>query len=426
MAQIDRFLEMMATGNFDRAVLVNDHNGQMWSGAKESPGPAIPLLQLQTIVQEVTPPAMRGQLNGDGELNFVHVSPKGPYSIGVEKNNGSLRVNIQAGGDAASDHGAEAAAKLSRPAESGGENAPASTRAASHGPSYAADDSTVEVNELTDGVVHGKGGTRRIQHIDELFRHIKDIEASDLHLSSNVMPMIRDQGIMKSLDEYEVNDPARLQELLFKIAPERNREEWEDVRDTDFAYEIPGVARFRCNFFADRHGIGAVFRLIPSDVLTVKQLGLPPVMTDLCKLSKGLVVVTGPTGSGKSTTLAALIDHINKTREDHIITIEDPVEFVHNNIKCLINQREVHVHNRQLQARPASRFAPKTRTSRWSAKCAIWKQSPSRLKPPKPAIWFSARCTPQPRRPRLTASSTSFPPTSRRRFASCYQSRSKA
>ena len=133
-------------------------------------------------------------------------------------------------------------------------------------------------------------------------------------------------------------------QLLAPIMPEKNRKEYSERHDTDFAYEIAGLARFRANIFADRRGPGAVFRVIPSKILTAEQLGLSPHILQLCQLNKGLVLVTGPTGSGKSTTLCAMIDYINKTRQDHIITIEDPIEFVHPNQKCLINQREVHTH----------------------------------------------------------------------------------
>jgi twitching motility protein PilT len=126
--------------------------------------------------------------------------------------------------------------------------------------------------------------------------------------------------------------------------PARNKEEYERTRDTDFSYELPGAARFRCNAFRDRHGPGAVFRLIPSKVATVEELGLPQAVQEFCRLPKGLILVTGPTGSGKSTTLAAMIDLINRTRKDHIITIEDPIEFVHENKSCMINQRELHSH----------------------------------------------------------------------------------
>ena len=131
--------------------------------------------------------------------------------------------------------------------------------------------------------------------------------------------------------------------------PAVNQAEFEARHDTDFAYEIAGLARFRANVFMDRQGVGAVFRVIPSKILTAEQLGLSPHVLDLCKLTKGLVLVTGPTGSGKSTTLCAMIDYINRNRTDHIITIEDPIEFVHQNQKCLINQREVHNHTRSFK-----------------------------------------------------------------------------
>jgi twitching motility protein PilT len=137
--------------------------------------------------------------------------------------------------------------------------------------------------------------------------------------------------------------------LLKEIMPAVNQAEFEARHDTDFAYEIAGLARFRANVFMDRQGVGAVFRVIPSKILTAEQLELSPHVLDLCKLTKGLVLVTGPTGSGKSTTLCAMIDYINRNRTDHIITIEDPIEFVHQNQKCLINQREVHNHTRSFK-----------------------------------------------------------------------------
>jgi twitching motility protein PilT len=126
--------------------------------------------------------------------------------------------------------------------------------------------------------------------------------------------------------------------------PEKNKQEFSERHDTDFAYEIAGLARFRANVFMDRKGRGGVFRVIPSNILTAEKLGLSPAILTLCKLNKGLVVVTGPTGSGKSTTLCGMIDYINRNRKDHIITIEDPIEFVHENKSCAINQREVHNH----------------------------------------------------------------------------------
>ncbi len=181
--------------------------------------------------------------------------------------------------------------------------------------------------------------------MDVLFKKMAELGASDLHLSVSVPPMMRKDGRMKVLREGDpALTPETMRELLTSIMPERNREEFESRNDTDFAYEIPGLARFRCNIFMDRKGMGAVFRIIPTKMTTAAQLGLSEAVLGLTKLSKGLVVVTGPTGSGKSTTLSAMVNEINMTREDHIITIEDPVEFVHENIKCLVNQREVHNH----------------------------------------------------------------------------------
>ena len=180
--------------------------------------------------------------------------------------------------------------------------------------------------------------------IDSLFKRMVDAGASDLHLSATLRPMFRVNGDMQSVEGSEATSPQRMTEILNEIAPERNRLQFAQEWDTDFAYEVPGLARFRANYFIDQNGPGAVFRVIPTEVLTAAQLGLPKVVTDLCRLPKGMVLVTGPTGSGKSTTLAAMIDHVNTYRTDHIITIEDPIEFVHAQKRCLINQREVHRH----------------------------------------------------------------------------------
>ena len=187
--------------------------------------------------------------------------------------------------------------------------------------------------------------TMMTARMDAMFHRMAEVGASDLHLSVSMPPMVRKDGKMQPMECNEgVLAPEIMRELLHSIMPQKNIEEFERRNDTDFAYEIEGLARFRCNIFMDRKGMGAVFRIIPTKILTAEQLGLSKAIMDLCSLSKGLVVVTGPTGSGKSTTLCAMVDHINKSREDHIITIEDPIEFVHDNQKCLVNQREVHNH----------------------------------------------------------------------------------
>ncbi len=187
--------------------------------------------------------------------------------------------------------------------------------------------------------------------INALLRLMVKLDASDLHLTTGERPLARVSGDMRPVDpSLGVMSDADLRELLMPIATTKGRADFEATNDADFAHLIEGVARFRCNYFMERRGIGAVFRQIPFNILSPEQLGLSKHVLDLCSLSKGLVLVTGPTGSGKSTTLATLIDFVNRHRSDHIITIEDPIEFVHESKKCLVNQREVGVHTRDFKS----------------------------------------------------------------------------
>ena len=176
--------------------------------------------------------------------------------------------------------------------------------------------------------------------IDAFFKLMQDTGASDLHMIAGNPPLLRIQGDMERV-KYQVLDHPELKAMLFEICPEDKAKLFEETGDIDFAYEIPGLARYRANFFMQKNGIAAVFRNIPSKILTVEELGLPPTISRLALLKKGLVLVTGPTGSGKSTTLAAIIDYANKMRKDNIITIEDPVEFTHQSQSCVISHREV-------------------------------------------------------------------------------------
>ena len=180
--------------------------------------------------------------------------------------------------------------------------------------------------------------------MERLFRDLVKLGGSDLHLSTESRPMMRVDGDLKEFEGYDPLDAGTTLRVLLEIAPERNVEEFKESGDTDFAYEIEGLGRFRCNLFQDLKGPGGVYRIIPTDILSASDLGLSNAICQLANLTKGLVLVTGPTGSGKSTTLATLIDLVNSSRHDHIITIEDPIEFVHPNKKCLVNQREVHIH----------------------------------------------------------------------------------
>ncbi|MBW2558476.1 MAG: type IV pilus twitching motility protein PilT [Deltaproteobacteria bacterium] len=179
--------------------------------------------------------------------------------------------------------------------------------------------------------------------IDAFFKLMNEQGASDLHLVAGQQPALRIRGEIERV-KYSPLESDDLRSMLYEITPEHKIKQFEETGDVDFAYEIPGLARYRANFFQQKWGVAAVFREIPSKILTTAQLGLPPVAAKLASLPRGLVLVTGPTGSGKSTTLAAIIDEANRTRKDHIITIEDPIEFVHESKECIVNQREVGLH----------------------------------------------------------------------------------
>ena len=177
--------------------------------------------------------------------------------------------------------------------------------------------------------------------IDQLLAFAVKNKASDLHISAGVPPMIRVDGDVK-----RINMPAlshkEVHSMIYDIMNDKQRKAYEEFFETDFSFELPDISRFRVNAFNQARGAGAVFRTIPTEILTLEELGAPKIFKDIAMYPRGIVLVTGPTGSGKSTTLAAMVDYINENRPDHILTIEDPIEFVHESRRCLINQREVH------------------------------------------------------------------------------------
>ncbi|WP_028117328.1 type IV pilus twitching motility protein PilT [Ferrimonas senticii] len=195
--------------------------------------------------------------------------------------------------------------------------------------------------------------------ITELLAFSVKHNASDLHLSAGVSPLIRVDGEVRKIN-LPALDHKEVHGLIYDIMNDKQRKDYEEHLEIDFSFEVPGLARFRVNAFNQSRGAGAVFRTIPSEVLTLETLGAPEIFRDIAEMPRGLVLVTGPTGSGKSTTLAAMIDHINKTRHDHILTIEDPIEFVHQSQNCLVNQREVHrdTHSFEAALRSALREDP--------------------------------------------------------------------
>ena len=165
--------------------------------------------------------------------------------------------------------------------------------------------------------------------------------ASDLHLTAGVRPMVRLRGELQPLDDFEVCTPPALERALYGMLPAKKREHFEDALELDFSHSLPGVARFRVNLYRQRGSVGAAFRVIPFELRPLEDLGVPPAVASFAHMPRGLVLVTGPTGSGKSTTLASIVDLANRTRRDHIMTVEDPIEFLHEHKSCVVNQREV-------------------------------------------------------------------------------------
>lgn len=295
---------------------------------------------LETIVEEIAPSGAAKTLRDGGTVEFDYTSGKGA----------AVKVTFSAttSGDwrgSVTPLSAEQAAPLLLELEEVGPGAPP---ASPPNPASLATEARPAVSPGRTLVLPDAGEPRVAASAGEprLYRFLRQLitaGGSDLHLSAGEIPRCRIHGEIKLMQHPPLSD-LEMRELLFAIAPSRARQQFEASRDADFGISIEGLARFRANYFEDRKGMGAVFRQIPFQVLTPEQLGLPKSVLDLCWLSKGLVVVTGPTGSGKSTTLASLIDFINKNRADHIVTIEDPIEFVHENHKCLVNQREVGTH----------------------------------------------------------------------------------
>ena len=185
--------------------------------------------------------------------------------------------------------------------------------------------------------------------IDAFFQLMHDQGASDLHLVAGRQPTLRIRGEIERIKHDVLNNDS-LKVLLYEITPEHKIKQFEETGDVDFAHEVPNLARYRVNYYQQKNGMGAAFREIPNKIATCTELGLPAVVAQLATLPRGLVLVTGPTGSGKSTTLAAIIDEANRLRKDHIITIEDPIEFVHQSQGCIIDQREVGIHTKSFAA----------------------------------------------------------------------------
>jgi twitching motility protein PilT len=298
--------------------------------------------QLRGLVLEIAPESSRALLEAGRETRFPYSSDGHDYAIAVDPqpNRWTVTVEPASRGD---DMVIEPTAHHS------GQTSPAARPGPSPRP---AAPPRVEEPPATHAVPPGiamADERRSSGWIDRTLTEMKRRGSSDLHLSSGAPPYVRLHGHLQPIEGAEPLDSEWLLQQLLEITPSSNREEFAQRNDTDYGHAIPGVSRFRVNMFRDRNGPGAVFRAIPFEIPDATQLGLTSHVLELCNLTKGLVLVTGPTGSGKSTTLAAMVDHVNRTRRDHIITIEDPVEFIHANKGCLVNQREVHTHTRSFK-----------------------------------------------------------------------------
>jgi twitching motility protein PilT len=340
MAQLDRFLNLLVSNNATALVMSEGEVATLTirDSARAVMKQPLTSSQILTLVREIAPTNAPHSLDAQGSVRFDYTSADGIFDVTMTQN-GKISARIaRKAGVIAEAHAATAAAPSAPPATpAAAPSSPAAARSPIAAPAPVA---TPKV-EAPHATVTGNSALDRIE---TLLRTLVGKNASDLHLRAGSPPMLRASGEIAPIANEPVLSSDEIDAMLATVMLDQNRAEFKDINDTDFAHEIMGLARFRGNALRDRKGTGAVFRAIPAAVVTVEQMGISQEVQRLCHLTKGLVLVTGPTGSGKSTTLCALIDLINRTRSDHVITIEDPIEFVHESKKCLITQRHVGVH----------------------------------------------------------------------------------
>jgi twitching motility protein PilT len=318
--------------------------------ARDVTARALTRQEILGAVGPIVPDEARRRLPQEGSVEFEYTTlGVGAFRVTIRRDGEQLLVAMDSAHAGPSSVSTSAKSALSSPASAGSVlSTPVvgSIEVVQVVPSVEPSPDTPAVPQVQPAqTVVQTGQTLERVPIDRLFRLMCQIRASDLHLCGGMPPLVRKDGEIQPLEAgVESLDAERMAALLEPIMPAKNAEEFARRHDTDFAYDVPGLARFRANVFMDRKGCGAVFRVIPSKILTAEDLGLSSHILQLCRLTKGLVLVTGPTGSGKSTTLCAMVDYVNRNRADHIITIEDPIEFVHENKRCLLNQREVRTH----------------------------------------------------------------------------------
>jgi twitching motility protein PilT len=345
MAQLDRFLNILVSNNATALILSEGDVATVT--IKDSARPvmkqALTSAQILTLVREIAPSEKPHSLDAQGSVRFEYTTADGTFEVALTQNGKiSARIEPKSGATAGARSAANGsqlrteAPKVEAPKVEIPKMEPPKAE-----PAFAPAPQQASKPEAPRAAITND---RALNRIEDLLKILIAKKASDLHLRAGSPPMLRASGEIEPIENQPVLSSDDIDSMLSSVMLDHNRAEFKELNDSDFAHEIPGLARFRGNALRDRKGSGAVFRAIPAAVVTVEQMGISQEVQRLCHLTKGLVLVTGPTGSGKSTTLCALIDLVNRSRSDHIITIEDPIEFVHESKKCLITQRHVGVH----------------------------------------------------------------------------------
>ena len=326
MATLDKFIGVMFQQGASGMRLVSGSAVLLEVDGADRPvtKDALTKPKIMALVREIAPDGMKDNLDAESRMAFGYAVEGKRVDVEIVHMGDDVEVTI----GPAKPRRSSAAISMPMEARVQAPPAPAAAPAPRRAPTAAVSAASAAAEERIQGFL----------------RTLVESGSSDLHLRVGEPPITRKSGVMKRFEGYEPLTVEEMEALVFSIMPDRNKTEFAESNDTDFAYEILDLARFRCNVLRDRHGPAAVFRVIPTKVQTAEELGLSEEIQKLCFLTKGLVLVTGPTGSGKSTTLAAMIDLINRKRTDHIITIEDPIEFVHSNKSCVITQRQVALH----------------------------------------------------------------------------------
>jgi twitching motility protein PilT len=366
-ARIDPFVDVLLREQADHLYLLPDEPVTIVRDGKPRKVSRQPLTDqhIYALLVEVAPSEAADRIDQMAETEFDYAADRGLVRVRIVPDNGRLTAVVMPLDRATMAEAAPAArgAAPATPATRAAPAAPPASPRVPHAPSPPRP-SAIAAAPMVGVSPAEPAGTAPLvlpaefaapqykaaeRALGDLLRHLVQTKSSDLHLRVGEPPIFRTHGEMKR-QSGESCSAQQLELMLLAVMPERDRGEWLETGDVDFAYEIASLARFRVNAARDRKGPFAVFRVIPAQVLTVEELGVSKEVQQLCYLTKGLVLVTGPTGSGKSTTLCALIDLVNRSRTDHIITIEDPIEFVHENKKCVITQRQVGVHTESFKS----------------------------------------------------------------------------